>query len=54
MTEHKKLVCETCKKEIPASVAMTAEGGDYIHHFCCPNCMDHFFQKHPELKPPKQ
>lgn len=54
MTDQvEKLSCETCKKEIPQSVAITVEGSDYVHHFCCPNCRDHYLEKHPELKPAK-
>lgn len=32
----KKIVCkcDTCCKEIPKSVAMTAEGKDYVWHLC--------------------
>lgn len=54
MTKEKKLKCEVCQKEIPHSVAHTAEGADYIHHFCSPECQDHYFREHPELKKGKK
>jgi len=54
MTEDiEKLSCETCKKEIPQSVALTVEGSDYVHHFCCPECRDHFLAEDPDKKPMK-
>ena len=34
MTEHVKIHCEKCKKEIPHTVAHTVEGREYIFHFC--------------------
>ena len=45
-----KISCETCKKEIPRDVAVTAEGAEYVYHYCCPDCMDHYAEEHPELK----
>lgn len=32
------LACEICLAEIPASVAQSLEGPDYIHHFCGLEC----------------
>lgn len=31
--------CEVCMKEIPASVAQSFEGHDYVHHFCGLDCL---------------
>ncbi len=46
-----KVACAVCKKEIPRSVALTVEGSDYIHYFCCHDCLNEFFLEHPDLKP---
>ena len=32
--ENKSYRCKVCSKEIPQSVAHTAEGADYVWHFC--------------------
>lgn len=37
--EPEHIQCEICLKEIPASVAATAEGPDYVHHFCGIDCL---------------
>jgi len=31
--------CEVCLTEVPLSVANSAEGLDYVHHFCGLNCL---------------
>ena len=31
--------CEMCMKEVPASVAQSFEGNDYVHHFCGLECL---------------
>jgi len=31
--------CSTCLREIPADVALTAEGPDYVQYFCGLDCM---------------
>ncbi len=31
--------CEVCKREIPASVAHSREGPEYILHFCGAECL---------------
>lgn len=33
------LQCEMCMKEVPASVAQSFEGIDYVHHFCGLECL---------------
>ena len=52
--EIEKLHCEICKKEIPKSVVITAEGAEYIHHFCSIECHDHYFKDEKEEKPAKK
>jgi hypothetical protein len=37
-SEPELVSCETCLKEIPASVARSPEGEEYIHHFCGLEC----------------
>lgn len=37
--EPEQLTCDVCLTDIPASVAETMEGPDYIHHFCGIECM---------------
>lgn len=44
-TEPQTLRCEVCLTEIPASVATSAEGPDYVHHFCGIDCMDRWQKK---------
>jgi hypothetical protein len=31
--------CEVCMTEIPATVAQSVEGSDYVHHFCGLECL---------------
>ena len=37
-TEPDLVHCDICLSEIPASAAQTAEGDDYIAHFCGIEC----------------
>jgi len=37
-SEAQLLACEVCMSEIPASVAHSLEGPDYVHHFCGLEC----------------
>ena len=32
--------CEYCRTRIPATVALSFEGADYIYHFCGPQCLE--------------
>ena len=32
--------CEYCHTGIPATLALSFEGADYIYHFCGPQCLD--------------
>jgi|GEM_PF-4085273 len=34
------IVCDYCHTEIPATVALSFEGVDYIYEFCGPLCLD--------------
>jgi len=34
------IVCDYCHTEIPATVALSFEGADYIYEFCGPLCLD--------------
>jgi hypothetical protein len=36
--EPETVACEVCLKEIPVSEAKTAEGTDYVLHFCGLDC----------------
>ena len=38
--EEKKVACEICLKEIPASSAKSEEVQDYVAHFCGIDCFD--------------
>lgn len=33
------VACTQCRKEIPASAATSAEGADYVRHFCGNECL---------------
>ncbi len=43
--EPEHLSCDVCLKEIPASTAHTAEGGDYLYHFCGVECLEAWKRK---------
>ncbi len=32
--------CDNCHTKIPATVALSLEGADYIYHFCGQQCLD--------------
>jgi hypothetical protein len=34
------IACDVCMAEVPASVAQTAEGPDYVQHFCGLDCLE--------------
>jgi hypothetical protein len=36
----KMVTCASCMAEVPASVAKTYEGPDYVHHFCGLECFE--------------
>jgi len=50
--DQEKIPCEQCKKHIPKSAAMTVEGADYTHYFCCTQCMD-YWKKEQEIEEKK-
>ncbi len=43
-TDDAVLSCEICLSEIPASVAHSLEGPDYVHHFCGLECYERWQQ----------
>ena len=49
------IACEICLAEIPATVAHSMEGPDYVHHFCGLNCLEQWQKKaHGEFATPKK
>ena len=49
------LSCEICLAEIPATVAHSMEGPDYVHHFCGLNCLEEWQKKaRGEVATPKK
>lgn len=47
--EPEHLSCDVCLKEIPANVALTREGPDYIIHFCGTGCLDRWEKENHNL-----
>lgn len=45
-TAEPLLSCDICLKEIPASVAQSLEGPDYVHHFCGLECYERWQVTH--------
>ena len=39
------LSCEVCLSEVPADIASTYEGPDYVHHFCGLDCLEKWREK---------
>ncbi|MDA8092707.1 MAG: DUF3330 domain-containing protein [Betaproteobacteria bacterium] len=49
------VACAICLSEIPASVAHSIEGPDYVHYFCGLDCLDVWERKSREtLEEPEQ
>jgi hypothetical protein len=42
---HQAVACEICLTEIPASVAKTVEGVDYVHYFCGLDCLEKWLRQ---------
>ena len=42
--------CKECSKEIPESAALTAEGIDYVWHFCGRKCYKKWEQDRKKTK----
>lgn len=43
MSENEeKIACDVCKKIIPKSAALQAEGEGYVQHFCDISCLDYW------------
>lgn len=53
VTEPEMLSCEVCLSEIPASVAQSLEGPDYVHHFCGLECYDRWAHARDTAPPEK-
>ena len=43
-----KISCHVCKKMIPKSAALNAEGEEYVLHFCNTECMDYWKKNQPK------
>lgn len=41
--------CQRCNTKIPASVAMSLDGPDYIYHFCGAQCIEAWCKKIDQL-----
>ena len=39
------LECDHCHTEVPATVALSFEGADYVYHFCGPQCIEAWCKK---------
>lgn len=46
--ETEIIECSECLKEIPASEAKSAEGIDYVAHFCGLECYDKWIKENPD------
>jgi len=42
------VACAACLTEIPADVALSFEGPDYVQHFCGLDCLAIWKEKKPE------
>ena len=42
--------CAACLAEIPADVALSAEGPDYVHYFCGLDCLGQWQDKSKQAK----
>lgn len=43
--EGGQVSCEVCLKEIPISEAKSAEGSDYVYHFCGQGCYSEWMRQ---------
>lgn len=43
--------CVACLTEIPADVALSSEGPDYVHYFCGLDCLALWHEKSSKPKP---
>lgn len=46
IVEPETVACEICMKEIPKSVAHSAEGAEYVYHFCGADCFTKWQAEH--------
>lgn len=45
--------CHVCLSEVPADVALTAEGPDYVQYFCGLECLEKWQARAEEAHAPK-
>jgi YHS domain-containing protein len=48
-----KIACQVCKKEIPKSAALNAEGAEYVQYFCNTDCLDYWKKEKEESEDKK-
>jgi hypothetical protein len=48
--KQEKISCHVCKNEIPKAAALTAEGREYVLHFCDISCLDYWKKEKEEKK----
>jgi YHS domain-containing protein len=53
MKEEEKIACHVCKKVIPKSAALQAEGKDYVYYFCNTDCLN-YWKKNQKKKENKK
>lgn len=57
-TQMEVVACDICLKEVPASVVKSAEGLDYVMHFCGLECFDKWKRRMQSIarddKPPSK
>ena len=51
--EHEKIACHVCRKEIPKAAALSAEGEEYVIHFCDISCLDYWNKEKKEKEEEK-
>jgi hypothetical protein len=52
--KNEKIACHVCKKMIPKSAALHAEGAEYVHHFCDTSCLAFWEEDKEKDKEDKQ
>ena len=51
MSEDKaKIACHVCEKIVPKAAALTAEGQEYVYHFCNTECLTFWKEKQEKEK----
>jgi len=52
--EQEKIACHVCKKEIPKSAALQAEGKDYVYYFCNTECLNYWEKNKDKMENKKE